>query len=90
MNNRVAERHEKTQNMQIFTTQCKDPATFANYPSCGFSCPNAQLSVQHMGQPVRMGVKPSHSRYMTSLLSEELIQLCAVLLSMVDPSSVQR
>eukprot|EP00971_Amphidinium_carterae_P164107 3253586-Amphidinium_carterae.1 len=35
MNNKVAERLEKTQNMKTFVTHCKDPATYANYPSCG-------------------------------------------------------
>eukprot|EP00971_Amphidinium_carterae_P156887 3110131-Amphidinium_carterae.2 len=70
--------------MTIFTTQCKDPATYANYPTCGFICPDARLSVQYVGQPVRMGVKPSRSPHITS---EEFIQLCIVLLSMVDPAS---
>eukprot|EP00971_Amphidinium_carterae_P275914 5474902-Amphidinium_carterae.3 len=70
--------------MKIFTTQCKDPATFANYcyyPSCGLICPDHRLSVQYVGQPVRMGVKPTRSRHFTS---EEFIQLCIVLFSMVD------
>eukprot|EP00971_Amphidinium_carterae_P297531 5911265-Amphidinium_carterae.2 len=66
LNNRVAEPLEKVQNMTIFTTQCKDSATFANYPSCGLICPDARLSVQYVGQLVRMGVKPSRSRHITS------------------------
>eukprot|EP00971_Amphidinium_carterae_P024512 483014-Amphidinium_carterae.1 len=65
LNNRVAERLEKVQNMTIFTTQWKDPATYANYPSRGLICPDARFSVQYVGlppwQPVRMGVKPSRS-----------------------------
>eukprot|EP00971_Amphidinium_carterae_P298549 5931684-Amphidinium_carterae.2 len=84
MNNTVAERLEKVQNMEMFTTQCKDPATHANYPSCGLICPDYRLSVSYVGQPVRMGIKPSHSRHITS---EEFIELCIVLLSMVDPDS---
>eukprot|EP00971_Amphidinium_carterae_P239226 4748927-Amphidinium_carterae.1 len=35
MNNKVAERLEKTQNVKTFVTTCKDPATYANYQSCG-------------------------------------------------------
>eukprot|EP00971_Amphidinium_carterae_P171398 3397815-Amphidinium_carterae.1 len=34
INNNVAERLEQTRNMTMFTTQCKDPATYANYPAC--------------------------------------------------------
>eukprot|EP00971_Amphidinium_carterae_P199794 3965642-Amphidinium_carterae.1 len=84
MNNKVAERLEKTQNMEIFTTNCKDPAIHANYPSCGLICPDHRLSVQYVGQPVHMGMKPEHSRPITQ---EEFIQLCIVLLSMIDPAS---
>eukprot|EP00971_Amphidinium_carterae_P348948 6490758-Amphidinium_carterae.2 len=84
MNNNVAERLEKVENMEVFTTQCQDPATHANYPSCGLICPDHRLSVQYVGQPVKMGIKPSNSRHISH---EEFIQLCIVLLSMIGPAS---
>eukprot|EP00971_Amphidinium_carterae_P291854 5793439-Amphidinium_carterae.2 len=76
MNNRVANRLEKTQNMEIFTTQCKDPATFAYYPSCGLICPKALWSVQYVGRPVRMGKKPNHSRAMIQKSLSSFVQCC--------------
>eukprot|EP00971_Amphidinium_carterae_P343388 6483119-Amphidinium_carterae.1 len=70
--------------MESFVTTCKNPAVDANYPSCGLICPDQHLSIQWIGQPVRMGVKPAHSR---PIEQEEFIQLCIVLLSMIDPDS---
>eukprot|EP00971_Amphidinium_carterae_P270385 5365081-Amphidinium_carterae.1 len=62
MNGRVAERlQHKTQNMETFVRNCKDPAVEGNYPSCGLICPDRGLSIQWIGQPVRMGVLPPHS-----------------------------
>eukprot|EP00971_Amphidinium_carterae_P039138 769162-Amphidinium_carterae.1 len=84
MNDRVAERLKKTQNMEIFTTNCKDPSVYSNYPSCGLICPDHRLSIQYVGQPVYMGKKPEHSR---PIEQEEFIQLCIILLSMIDPDS---
>eukprot|EP00971_Amphidinium_carterae_P062871 1244276-Amphidinium_carterae.2 len=66
------------------TTDCRNPAVDANYPSCGLICPDHLLSVQYIGQPVHMGKKPTYSR---PIEHEELIQLCIFLLSMIDPDS---
>eukprot|EP00971_Amphidinium_carterae_P156908 3110581-Amphidinium_carterae.2 len=85
MNGRVSERlQHQTKNMETFITSCKDPSVDANYPSCGVVCPDRHLSVQWIGQHVRMAVKPDHSR---PIEPEEFIQLCIVLLAMIDPDS---
>eukprot|EP00971_Amphidinium_carterae_P049216 970104-Amphidinium_carterae.1 len=88
MNGRVADRlQHKTQNMDTFVTNCKDAAVDGNYPSCGPVCPVRRLSIQWIGQPVRMGIKPTHSR---PIEHDEFIQLCIVLLSMIDAKSYVR
>eukprot|EP00971_Amphidinium_carterae_P153743 3048408-Amphidinium_carterae.1 len=85
MNGRVADRLEvQTLNLRNFLTPCKDPSTYANYPACEVVCPDRRLSVEFIGQLVRVAVKPEHSR---PIAHDEFIQLCTVLLSMIDPES---
>eukprot|EP00971_Amphidinium_carterae_P348496 6490521-Amphidinium_carterae.2 len=84
-NGRVADRLEvQTLSIKNFLTLCKDPSTYAKYPACKVFCPNRRLSVKVIGQLVRVAVKPKHSRPITH---DEFIQLCTVLLSMIDPKS---
>eukprot|EP00971_Amphidinium_carterae_P319832 6357330-Amphidinium_carterae.1 len=47
-------------------------------------CPDRRLSVEFIGQFVRVAVKPEHSR---PVEHDEFLQLCMVLLSMIDPES---
>eukprot|EP00971_Amphidinium_carterae_P114682 2271965-Amphidinium_carterae.1 len=53
----------------------------------GSRCHDQRLSVTAFNMGVKMVVEPEHSRPMTK---SELMQLCHVLLSMVDPKSCDR
>eukprot|EP00971_Amphidinium_carterae_P117651 2330789-Amphidinium_carterae.1 len=66
--------------METFNTFCKDPSTYANYPTCK----PGLLSVEHINQQVKMGNNPDHSRPMER---SEVMELRTVLFLMIDPSS---
>eukprot|EP00971_Amphidinium_carterae_P231225 4588687-Amphidinium_carterae.1 len=79
MDEAVGGRWERIRNMSTFLANCKNPAIHANHPSCAPHC--------NVGQRVKMGKKPKHSRALTDM---ELKRLCNILLSMIDPDCYDR
>eukprot|EP00971_Amphidinium_carterae_P265556 5268115-Amphidinium_carterae.1 len=61
--------------------QCADPR-LGDFPSFEPICKDDRLSVRHIGQDVHIGFKDPRTR---ALSSTELIAICKVMLSLVDP-----
>eukprot|EP00971_Amphidinium_carterae_P015605 308237-Amphidinium_carterae.2 len=62
--------------------KCTDPQ-LGDFPAFEPVCKDIRLSVRRIGQEVHIGEKDPRSR---SLTSAELVQICEVMLALVDPS----
>eukprot|EP00971_Amphidinium_carterae_P048238 950100-Amphidinium_carterae.3 len=63
--------------------KCADPR-LGDFPAFEPICMDDRLSVRHIGQDVHIGYKDPRSRSLTSV---ELIQICEVMLALVDPKN---